>query len=326
MAKKKHKKIKKIFSFFSYVAFGLVVFWLVFGIFLFFSKPKIPPSVYVYPENPKQGDTVFIKVSTQANNVVGSFEDEKLVFYKKLNSQDWISFLGVDADQKPGDYKISVNAGGSPSVKEIKVSLASFSGAPVVLAPSSAQIGVTAQRAVDNIRKNDNPVIYKILDNLTPKPYFSSSFSFPLSSMQNSGFSFGKFINFGKYALQHLGVDLRAPKETEIFSVNDGKVVATLELSNYGKTVIIDHGLDIFSLYLHLDQFKVSVGQMVKKGQTIGLSGDTGYVTAPHLHFSMRVDGARVDPVVFIETSKKIDENPVMANISGAFSNVFNFK
>ena len=144
---------------------------------------------------------------------------------------------------------------------------------------------------------------------------------------KKTGFSFGKFIGFGKYALQRLGVDLKAPEKTKIYSVNDGKVAATLELSNYGKTVIIDHGLDIFSLYLHLDEFKVSVGDMVRRGQLIGLSGDTGYTTAPHLHFSMRVDGQRVDPIAFIETTKKISDNSaapsLTADIANAFINLF---
>jgi murein DD-endopeptidase MepM/ murein hydrolase activator NlpD len=58
-----------------------------------------------------------------------------------------------------------------------------------------------------------------------------------------------------------------------------------------------------------LDEFKVAVGDMVRRGQGIGLSGDTGYVTAPHLHFSMRVDGERVDPIAFINSSQKMNDN-----------------
>ena len=144
--------------------------------------------------------------------------------------------------------------------------------------------------------------------------------------MRAGGFAFGDFIGFGKYKLQHLGVDLKAPEKTEIYAVNDGKVVLTANLSNYGKTVIIDHGLGIFSMYLHLEEFKVSLGQMVGRGQTIGLSGDTGYVTGPHLHFSMRVDGTRVDPVGFITATKKLEDNSFLANISNGFFNILKQK
>ncbi len=322
MAKKKIKKNKNKFPVFLYVVLGLIIFWLAFGFFIYFLKT--PASIYVSSENPKQGDTVFIRVKSEASNIAGNFNSQKLVFYKKGNSDEWISFLGIDADQKPGDYKIFVDTfSGEHLTKEIKVALADFSSAPAVAAPKINKNGITNQKAVDNIIKNDNPAIKKILSNFTPAPYFTLPFSFPLSTMEKGGFSFGKFIGFGKYRLQHLGVDLKAPEKTDIYAVADGKVVGTLDLSNYGKTVIINHGLDIFSMYLHLEEFKVSDGQMVHRGQLIGLSGDTGYVTAPHLHFSMRVGSARVDPVEFIQTTQKINDNSTLADISNSFLNIF---
>ena len=336
MAKKKHTstgsaRVKKNswrlgrrnLNILLWVAGGLVVFWLVFGVFLVFQPA--PDSIYVFPENPKQGDTVFIRVKTGSGKITGSFENEELVFYRKGKLPEWISFLGVDAAHEPGDYKIYVSTSDTQiSEKDIKVLPAEFSSAPVASAPSAKQTGVTQIKAVDNVIKNDNPVLKKILSNFTPEPYFTSPFSFPLSKIEKTGFSFGKFINFAKSKLQHLGVDLKASENTEIYAVNDGKVVATLNLSNYGKTVIIDHGLDIFSLYLHLEEFKVSEGQMVSRGQNIGLSGDTGYTTAPHLHFSVRVGNSRVDPIVFIETTKKLNDNLFLADLTNAFLNFIN--
>jgi murein DD-endopeptidase MepM/ murein hydrolase activator NlpD len=300
---KNHKKDRKKFSVFLYVTIGLIIFWLAVGGFLFFQKK--PASIYVYPENPKQGDTVFIRVKSDSSNVAGNLGNEKLIFYKNRNSSDWISFLGIDADQNPGDYKISVDtSNGEQLTNNIKVALADFSFFPAVASPGAKQTGITNKEAVDNITKKDNPSINKFLNNFTATPYFNSPFSFPLSSMKLGGLSFGKFISFAGYKMQHFGTDLAAPKNTDVYAVNDGKVVAALDLSNYGKTIIIDHGLDIFSMYLHLNEFKVAEGDMVKKGQLIGLSGDTGYVTGPHLHFSMRVDGQKVDPVNFINATQ----------------------
>lgn len=318
------KNNKKRFSIFLYLVAILICCWLVAGCFLFFSNS--PAIIYVSSENPKQGDTIFIRVKSGAGEITGNFGTEKLVFYKKGNSSEWLAFLGIDADQNPGDYKIFVDTSDAEHlVKEIKVGVANFSLSLSVLAPSPEKTGYTNEKAVNNILKNDNPVLNKVLSKTTEEPYFKKSFSFPLSKMENSGLSFGRFINFAKYKIQHLGVDLRASKDTEIYAINDGKVVSAVDLSNYGKTVIIDHGLDIFSLYLHLDEFKVAEGDIVKKGQIIGLSGDTGYTTAPHLHFSVRVGGSRVDPVAFIETTKKMDDSFILADISHAFSNVFNF-
>jgi murein DD-endopeptidase MepM/ murein hydrolase activator NlpD len=122
--------------------------------------------------------------------------------------------------------------------------------------------------------------------------------------MTNVG-AFGNIRKSGDVSLQHLGVDLDANTGTPVYAINDGKVTGVLEgLINYGNTVIIDHGLGIFSLYLHLDEFKVSLGQTVKKDDVIGLSGNTGYSIAPHLHFSIKLNGASVDPVKFINSAK----------------------
>ena len=293
----KDKKRKRISSVLLYIFLGQIVFWLAAGFYLFFYKS--PDIIYVFPENPKQGDTVFIRVKSKTDNITGNFENKKLVFYRKGKLNEWVYFLGIDAGHNPGQYKISVDTGGiQPLTKEIIVALADFSSAEPVPAPSARQTGVTQIKAVDNIIKNDNPVLKKVLSDFTQEPYFNSPFSF--------------------------GVDLKAPEKTEVYAINDGKVVLTVNLSNYGKTVIIDHGLDIFSLYLHLDEIKVSEGQMVVRSQLIGLSGDTGYTTAPHLHFSVRVGAARVDPIVFIETTKKLEDNFILADISQAFLNIFN--
>jgi murein DD-endopeptidase MepM/ murein hydrolase activator NlpD len=321
MKRKKGKKFNKVIVGLWVLAAVLIIFLAAIVFLAFFQKSE--PSIYVYPENPKQGDTVFVRVKSNASQITGNLGQERLVFYKKLNSNVWISFLGIDADQNPGNYTVSADTSSAEHLKkDIKISPASFSSAPTVKAPPPAQTGITAAKAVNNIRTNDNPAINKILSNFTQAPYFTSPFSFPLNKIKISGFSFGKFIGFAKDKLQHFGVDLQAPEKTNIYAVNDGKVMATLDLSNYGKTIIIDHGLDIFSLYLHLDNFKVAQGDMVKRGQLIGLSGETGYATAPHLHFSMRVGDSRVDPLLFIDATQKMNDNLFLADLSSGFMNL----
>jgi murein DD-endopeptidase MepM/ murein hydrolase activator NlpD len=327
LTQRKKTEEKNFVSLFAVVV--LIIFLLALAIY--FLSYNGPASIYVFPENPKQGDSVFIRVKSKSNIVTGSFKEfsdatqkgQELVFYRKGKSTEWIALLGIDATQDPGNYKIYVDTGEMQILtKEIKISSAEFLSAPVVSAPSSAVTGYTNERAVNNIVNNDNPSLNKILSNFTPEPYFSRPFSSPLGSVKISGLSFGEFIKFGQQKIQHLGVDLRAPEKTKVYAVNDGKVVATLDLSNYGKTIIIDHGLGIFSLYLHLSEFEVFEGQMVKRGRAIGLSGETGYTAGPHLHFSMRVNGSRVDPLAFMQTTQKINDNFMLADISNAFLNI----
>ena len=102
-----------------------------------------------------------------------------------------------------------------------------------------------------------------------------------------------------------MGVDLEADIGTPIYAINGGIVRLSQELTNYGKTIVIDHGSGIFSLYLHIDEFKISEGKEVKRGDIIALSGNTGYSIAPHLHFGVKINGASVDPLRFIETIEK---------------------
>jgi murein DD-endopeptidase MepM/ murein hydrolase activator NlpD len=93
---------------------------------------------------------------------------------------------------------------------------------------------------------------------------------------------------------------LRAKTGTPIHATNRGRVVLAKSLFFTGNTVILDHGLGIYSLYAHLSRIDVKVGNIINNGQQVGLSGATGRVTGPHLHWGMVVQGARVDPFTLV--------------------------
>ncbi len=95
----------------------------------------------------------------------------------------------------------------------------------------------------------------------------------------------------------HLGFDLSNVKNTPIPAANDGKVVWAERLGIYGNCIVVDHGYGLQSIYGHLNEIRVKPGDMVKKGQIMGLSGATGLAGGDHLHFSMQVDGVQINPV-----------------------------
>ena len=99
-------------------------------------------------------------------------------------------------------------------------------------------------------------------------------------------------------------MDYRAKDGTEIFATNRGVVRFVKALRNDGNTLVIDHGMGVMSFYLHLSKFKVKVGDIVEKGQVVGLSGHTGYTLGAHLHFSIRINNVAIDPVKFLELFK----------------------
>jgi murein DD-endopeptidase MepM/ murein hydrolase activator NlpD len=95
----------------------------------------------------------------------------------------------------------------------------------------------------------------------------------------------------------HAGVDFRAAAGTPVRAPAGGRVALAADHYFAGTLVIIDHGLGLFSFLAHLSSLSVTEGQEVGRGEVIGLSGATGRVTGPHLHWSVRLPGARVDPL-----------------------------
>jgi murein DD-endopeptidase MepM/ murein hydrolase activator NlpD len=105
----------------------------------------------------------------------------------------------------------------------------------------------------------------------------------------------------GKYAHFHTGIDIAAPFGTTVTAAAPGVIVAVGHTSiGYGNYVVIGHGGGIMTLYGHLLETDVLVGDVVKRGQRIGLEGSTGWSTGPHVHFELRVNDSVVDPMAYL--------------------------
>ena len=144
----------------------------------------------------------------------------------------------------------------------------------------------------------------KIYKTVNEKSYISSEFIVPLKSKITSDFGKARVYN-GSLKGYHSGTDFRADVGTPLLACNDGKIVLVKDRFYSGGSVVIDHGHGVYSCYFHMSRFDVKQGTLIKKGDVIGLSGDTGRVTGPHLHFAMRVAGEQVDPLQFIELINK---------------------
>ncbi|MGD1930400.1 MAG: murein hydrolase activator EnvC family protein [Leptolyngbyaceae cyanobacterium] len=124
-------------------------------------------------------------------------------------------------------------------------------------------------------------------------------FVFPVNGRITSGFGYRRHPILGTSRL-HAGVDFGAPQGTTIYAADSGSVIYAGWYGGYGRTVIVDHGGGITTLYAHSSRLFVSVGQAVTQGQAIAAIGSTGLSTGPHLHFEVRQNGNPVNPMAYL--------------------------
>jgi murein DD-endopeptidase MepM/ murein hydrolase activator NlpD len=155
----------------------------------------------------------------------------------------------------------------------------------------------TANLARANRESKETEGIYAIT---TGEMLWDTPFTVPIPGGAGTNFGHRRVFN-GEPRAPHAGADLRAKTGTPVHAANRGRVMLAKNLFFTGNTVILDHGLGIYSLYAHLSRIDVKPGDVVKNGQLVGLAGATGRVTGPHLHWGMRVQGARVDPFSLVD-------------------------
>lgn len=132
-----------------------------------------------------------------------------------------------------------------------------------------------------------------------PERLWSGAFAAPVEARHTSSFGKRRVYN-GKTRSVHQGLDFNAKLGTAVAAANTGRVVIARPMYYEGGLVVIDHGESIFTLYLHQSEILVKEGSAVAKGQTVGLSGATGRVTGPHLHFALRWQGTYLDPATLL--------------------------
>lgn len=160
----------------------------------------------------------------------------------------------------------------------------------------SMKLGTASAMSQKEALHAEKLLVQSKMKSSNPAPLWSGSWMIPCVGDQSSSYGRKRYIN-GKWWGQHNGADIKAPTGRAVVATNSGRVV----LSQYlpllrGNCIVIDHGCNIFSVYMHLSRREVGEGQSVQKGQRIGAVGATGFVTGAHLHWEMRVGWEPVDP------------------------------
>ncbi len=170
-------------------------------------------------------------------------------------------------------------------------------GSPQLNVPADGLLPAFLRINTD-LRRSNNETIAALARKTAPTMLWEGAFQ-PLggSQVESSFADFRTYIYDGKEVDKqvHLGFDLAKTANAAVAAANHGKVLFAADLGIYGNSVILDHGMGLQSLYAHLSSFAVREGQDVKKGQTVGNSGQTGLAGGDHLHFSMMLSGQFVN-------------------------------
>ncbi len=157
-----------------------------------------------------------------------------------------------------------------------------------------------AQKADPVNTANDAVMIAKAKEHSNETSYLDGTFILPLEGAFGTSYAQTRYIN-GENPYRHSGLDIDGDTGDPVFACNDGVVVMAAELVRTGNTIIIDHGMWLFSSYLHLSAFDVEVGDFVEKGDLIGKVGSTGFSTGPHLHWSVTLNGNYMSPLWLVD-------------------------
>ncbi len=268
---------------------------------VFFASPVFAtaPSISFSPETIIQGDPVMVTIDgvPDISSIKKMTFDSKTVPVFLFNAKP-TALLAIDLDKKVGTYPVVITfSDGQTATKNIEVTKRPIIEAPLGIPESlGGNTAASAKTLVTNL-VNEKAIVTDLWTN--PKKLWTEKFRFPLPTITVTDI-YGYSRQTVGYSIAHKGTDFHAVEGTPVSAMNRGVVRLVRTLPSYGKTVVIDHGQGIMTLYLHLSKFKVSEGQLVQIGQVIGLSGQTGYAEGAHLHVSIKVAGISIDPMVFM--------------------------
>jgi murein DD-endopeptidase MepM/ murein hydrolase activator NlpD len=207
--------------------------------------------------------------------------------------------VGIDLDVKAGRYPVTVDAtAGALKMKGLHTLIVrprrfptrTLTVDPAFVTPPAGALDRIAREAreLDGLWLHSGP------------SRWAEGFVRPVPDRANSRFGSRSIYN-GEPRSQHAGADFLSPAGTPVKAPNAASVVLAHELYFLGNTIVLDHGQGLFSILAHLSAIDVHQGDAVTAGQIVGRVGATGRVTGPHLHWAVRVAGARVDPLSLID-------------------------
>ena len=269
------------------------------------AQPAPGATELISPTGPvSQGEVVQILLSgpQDGSKVKGWWQGQPLEFFES-EEKDYRSLLGIDFRLTPGIYPLEVQVstpGNSPATyrTSIEVVKKEFGEQSLTLPKNMVTLGPETLKRV----RKEAAKFSRLWSIHTPRRYWYGNFVRPIPGKLSTPFGLGRLLN-GEPRSPHSGVDMRATLGEPVRAANHGRIVLVGDFFFHGKAVVIDHGWGLYTMYFHLSKVNVSEGDLVGKSYVIGLAGSTGRATGPHLHWGVRLGGARVDPFALLRVT-----------------------
>ena len=213
----------------------------------------------------------------------------------------WVAVVGLPLDLKAGSQELLVGEGATQKTLRFEVKDKRYPEQHITLKDSSK---VNLASADEERATREIAAIQELKRHWRDTAETETDFQLPAEGRLASRFGLRRIFN-GEARAPHSGLDVAVPRGTPIKAAAQGKILATGDYFFNGKTVFIDHGNGLISMYCHLDRIDVQSGDQVTQGQRVGLAGSTGRSSGPHLHWSVVLNGTMVDPELFLVAEQK---------------------
>ncbi len=270
------------------ICFRLGLFVLVFPLVAHASLPRsssVPGGVAVVPLG---------SVSTRAAMPQSWLGDQPVLVTS--DHGQWYAVVGLSLDMTPGSHELRAKFGDVTNTQDFVVNPKDYPEQHITLEDKDK-----VQLSEENLARAEREIaiIMELKHHWRAVPDTDLALALPAKGRLSGNFGLRRTFN-GEPRLPHAGIDVALARGTPVRASAQGRVLAVGDYFFNGKTIFIDHGNGLITMYCHLDRIGVNAGATVRKGQRIGLSGNTGRATGPHLHWSVILNGAMVDPELFI--------------------------
>jgi len=267
--------------------------------FEFELKADLPPTFDFSTSELDPGELLVIRASN-INTENGPEISTQIDFQPNAfkSGDAWMILLPVSYFHEANkDYSITVSADGVKQEHKLRVKPKEFTTQYMKIDPNIAK----ATRNEDSAKEMQDKVspLKPISDE---QKYWEGLFLQPVEGGRVTPADFGKrrYVNNAPTSYRHNGLDIGQDTGTPVMASNSGRVLLAEYLIETGYTVIIEHGFGLKTWYYHMSELKTKAGDMVKRGDIIGLVGSTGFSTSPHLHFSASVNGVWINPLTLV--------------------------